>query len=111
MTTGEAMGGPGGASDANTPVLSRHRNLGRTLARAAERGHGTRTDDVSPLFDNGLRDPADAVGTETGTVGDDSGPIDPDLRVVIDAWPTLPGVTRRQILALANGRPPIETPG
>ena len=73
-------------------------------------GQGTRTDDASPLGDNGLRDPVDGSGTFSGTVGDDSGPIDADLRVVIDAWPTLPEATRRQILALAKGRPPGEAP-
>jgi hypothetical protein len=66
-------------------------------------GHGTRTDDVRPIASNGLRDPADAVGTETGTVGDDSGPVDPDLRAVIDAWAQLSEATRRRIRTLAEG--------
>jgi len=52
------------------------------------------------LYNDGLHDPGEAVGTETGTVGDDSDAIDPDLRVVIDAWPVLPEATRRDMLGL-----------
>jgi hypothetical protein len=38
-------------------------------------------------------------GTESGTVGAQLAPIDPDLAAVVNAWPTLPETTRRQIAA------------
>jgi hypothetical protein len=39
-------------------------------------------------------------GAESGAVGADSGPIDPDLAVIIDAWPTLPEAVRRKVVEM-----------
>jgi hypothetical protein len=39
-------------------------------------------------------------GAESGASSGDSRPIDADLMAVVNAWPTLPEETRRQILAM-----------
>jgi hypothetical protein len=41
-------------------------------------------------------------GAESGAVGDDSAPIDPDLAAVIDAWPRLPETVRRDVLRIVH---------
>ena len=38
-------------------------------------------------------------GAESGASSGDSASIDPDLMAVVNAWPTLPETTRRQIAA------------
>ena len=46
-------------------------------------------------------------GSESGSVGDENAPIDPDLATVTDAWHSLPPDTRTAILAIveaAQGR-------
>jgi hypothetical protein len=42
-------------------------------------------------------------GAESGAVGAQNTPIDPDLAEVIRAWPTLPEATRAGILAAVRG--------
>jgi len=82
-------------------------------------GHGTRTDSVNACGSNGLRQPENQFGTETGTLQANSGPIPPDLQVVIDAWPTLPEAIRADIVAMvrtaggdtAEDWPPVPTSG
>lgn len=41
-------------------------------------------------------------GAESGAVGDEIGKIDPDLRRVTEAWPTLPNDLRKAILAIVE---------
>ena len=43
-----------------------------------------------------------AGGAESGAVGAHSGPIDPDLALLIDAWPRLPEAVRRQIFSMVK---------
>ena len=41
-------------------------------------------------------------GAESGAVGGDSAPIDPDLAAVVAAWPGLPEAVRRKVVALVR---------
>ena len=43
-----------------------------------------------------------AGGAESGAVADELAPIDPDVRRIIEAWPTLPKHLRQSILALVQ---------
>ena len=42
-------------------------------------------------------------GAESGALACDSGAFDPDLAVVVKAWPDLPESVRRDILAMVEG--------
>jgi hypothetical protein len=53
-------------------------------------------------FSSGKPAPHNQGGAESGAVGANSGPIDPDLAAVIHAWPTLPEATRRQIAGVVK---------
>jgi len=41
-------------------------------------------------------------GAESGAVGARMGLSDPDLAAVVNAWPTLPEATRRQVVAMVQ---------
>jgi len=41
-------------------------------------------------------------GTESGTLGADSDPVDPDLALIVTAWPGLSAETRAAILAMVR---------
>ena len=43
-----------------------------------------------------------AGGAESGAVGSEIGPIEPDLRRLIDAWPTLPDALKTGIVAMVE---------
>ena len=45
---------------------------------------------------------SDAGGAESGAVADEIGPIDPDLRRVIEAWPKLSEAFKARILAIVD---------
>jgi hypothetical protein len=60
---------------------------------------GQEPNGVSNESDKGLRNSPNRGGALSGAENGVSGDIDPDLRKVIDVWPTLPGVIRQNILA------------
>ena len=39
---------------------------------------------------------------ESGAMGAENGPVDPDLAAVVAVWPTLPEPTRRKIVAMVQ---------
>lgn len=41
-------------------------------------------------------------GAESGAVADETGPIDPDLQRIIDAWPALPDALKTGIVAMVE---------
>ncbi len=43
-----------------------------------------------------------ASGAESGAVGDEIGPIEPDLRRIIEAWPKLPDALKTGIMAMVT---------
>jgi len=49
-----------------------------------------------------LQNPSPEGGAESGAVSPISGPIDPDLQRVIDAWPNLPEAVKAGILAMVK---------
>lgn len=67
--------------------------------RLTSGGHGARTQTGKSVNGNGLGNAAVESGTFSGTLDGDSGPIDPDLRVIIDARPKLLEAMRRQMAA------------
>jgi hypothetical protein len=75
---------------------SRHRVT--TTASFASGEDRTRT----PLENAGKTGVPPESGAESGAVGGDSAPIDPDLMAVVAAWPTLSDATRRQVVALVQ---------
>ena len=45
---------------------------------------------------------SESGGAESGAVGAQSGPFDPDQAAVNDAWPHLPDAVKARILAIVN---------
>jgi hypothetical protein len=56
--------------------------------------------DVTPSQPEDLRHTSNQRAAESGAVGDDSPPINPDLASVIEAWDSLPPAIREAILAM-----------
>jgi hypothetical protein len=48
------------------------------------------------------RQSPNSSGTESGTVGDETGTFPPDLRVVVIAWPRLTEADRKAVLAIVR---------
>jgi len=63
---------------------------------------GLEPNSASPSSANDLKKSAPAGGAKSGALGSQSGPIAPDLALVIDAWPTLPEAARRQVLGIVR---------
>ena len=63
---------------------------------------GLELDSVNRWGEKGLGESAPAGGAESGPLGAHSGPIDPDLALLIDAWPRLPEAVRRHIVAMVE---------
>jgi len=59
---------------------------------------GLELSNVSPDKNKDLRDSQNASGAESGAVSPVSGPVDADLRRVIDAWPNLPEPVKEGIM-------------
>jgi hypothetical protein len=64
--------------------------------------------------DNGLERPSKSpgktafsanAGTKSGTVGDESGTLPPDLAEVVAAWPALSESARAAVLRIVRGQP------
>jgi hypothetical protein len=64
---------------------------------------GLELDSVTPCSEGDLGKPAQPHAAESGVIGARETPIDPDLAVVVEAWPTLPEATRRAIVGLMQG--------
>ncbi len=71
---------------------------------------GLEPDSVTALQGNDLRQSADSFGTESGTVGGETGRVDPDLAVVVEAWPDLLDSVRADILAMVQAAGPATRP-
>ena len=65
-------------------------------------GEGFDSIDVTANSLNDLRQSPDSFGTESGTVGDETGTIPVDLRAVVSAWPTLSVDDRKVVLAIVR---------
>jgi hypothetical protein len=63
---------------------------------------GLELSDVTSSKNKDLRDSQNASGAESGAVSPISGPIDPDLQRVIDAWPNLPEAVKAGIVAMVK---------
>lgn len=57
---------------------------------------------VSDCETNDLQHSPNSFGTESGTLQDETGTVDPDLAVVVHAWPDLPESARTDILAMVK---------
>ena len=57
---------------------------------------------VSDCKTNDLQHAPNSFGTESGTLQDETGTVDPDLAVVVEAWPNLPEAVQADILAMAR---------
>ncbi|PQO33668.1 hypothetical protein C5Y97_15650 [Blastopirellula marina] len=55
-----------------------------------------------PLNSSGKTGISEQSGTESGTVGDDSGAIDPILSAVVERWPDLTDDVKASILRLVK---------
>lgn len=58
--------------------------------------------DVTHCDNTPLRNPAMPGGSESGALGDEKGLLNPDLPLVIAAWPSLPPGTREAVLAFVK---------
>jgi hypothetical protein len=75
-----------------------HSKTAKTIAEAnGNRTHGQNTNNA-----NDLQQSAIPTGAESGAVGAQNGPIDPQLAAVVAAWPTLPEAVRRRVMAMVN---------
>ena len=54
-------------------------------------------------FSSGKTPVSGTGGAESGAVGAENAPIDPDLANIIDAWPTLPEGVKAGITAMVEG--------
>ena len=61
---------------------------------------GLEQNDVTGSRKSNLRQTADSFGTESGTLQDETGTVDPDLAVVVEAWPGLPESVREAVLRI-----------
>ena len=61
---------------------------------------GLEPESGSGLLSNDLRQSPNQFGTETGTVGGETGTVDPDLRAVVTAWPGLAESAREAVLRI-----------
>ena len=61
---------------------------------------------VTGCGDKHLQKPGDGGAAESGAFGPENASIDPDLRAVVDAWPTLPEPVRVGIVALVRAAQP-----
>ena len=66
-------------------------------------GEGFDSIDVTACRSNDLQQSADSFGTESGTVGGETGTFPPDLRAVVDVWPALSDAQRKAVLAIVEG--------
>jgi len=57
---------------------------------------------VTTCGDKDSQNPSPEGGAESGAVSPISGPIDPDLQRVIDAWPNLPEAAKAGIIAMVK---------
>jgi hypothetical protein len=64
--------------------------------------NGNRTHEQNTNTANELQQSAIPGGAESGAVGVQNGPIDPDLAAVVAAWPDLPEAVRRQVAKLVK---------
>ena len=63
---------------------------------------GLERGDVSACDGKGLRNQPSPRAAESGAVGARNGADDAELRVVLDAWPTLPATVKASIVAMVK---------
>ena len=66
--------------------------------------HLTPTGTEHTADSSGNRGVAVQGGAKSGALSGNSAPIDPDLALVVNAWPTLPEATRRQVVAMVRAQ-------
>ncbi len=76
-------------------------NFAYVLARLAEVG-GTGLE--PPPKSSGFPGYLPEGGAESGAIGAQNGPIDPELAEVVRAWPTLPPVVKGGIMAMVRAQ-------
>ena len=63
-------------------------------------GLGFDCSDVTGLQKSDLRESANSSGPFSGPLQDETGIVDPDLAVVVEAWPDLPDAVREAVLRI-----------
>jgi hypothetical protein len=84
LRTGRAA--PRVVPPAQTKTPCRTRGLASSEVSLQGGAQGTRTDSASALSYADLGKSANPFGTESGTVGDETGTLPPDLAMVVSAW-------------------------
>jgi hypothetical protein len=77
------------------PGLAAHRDFSQQAGMAG-------TGFEAPLENTGNSSGSDQSGAESGALGAREAPLDPELAVVVDAWPALPDAIKAGILALVR---------